>query len=85
MAKGLNSAKRRQHVARIKKKRTNYWTWLPKTPRQLGILVTVTKTCAGLCCNSKRRGGNSLTKWYGGVAFSKMLANMKADDDESDS
>ena len=65
------SAIRRHHIARLKKKRKNYWgrdiprnTMEPLTPRQLNMVVRYPKLCGCFMCSSKKKKSLGYRSFY---------------------
>jgi hypothetical protein len=67
-AKDFGRAKRRHHVARVKKSRKLYWgrqaASLPVEPmsaKHLGMVARTPKLCGWACCGNARRWAGELT------------------------
>lgn len=61
-SKDLARALRRHHAVRLKHVRKSYWGRIwgsayyePLTERQLGMLLSTTHLCSGVCCGNPRR------------------------------
>lgn len=65
-----NKAERRHHARRVKANRKKYWSWEPKTPKQLGILSRTPCLCScWMCGNQRKRWGLSIGEQRDRAAF----------------